>query len=346
MDYPSSKLSPLASLVSMAKNILPFTYAKRECSFNSSVFELVMGQDYQVTVIQNGTSSHDYTGWRKLENKDWKDSYSTQWVSDYGDLHLIVDQIAFSMQLNETLGFELDTFAYNSTADDPGPFCNWTSWPTHQTEYHYPVTVDFSSSTLKLQAVPADIRLEYPLSDPNNPPFPDYSLPTYPLINVSETLSIMDQIGLCPNKDWLLATPLHVGYAMAEIIPDSSKVQIALPFLLIVIAANIAKVVAIFLTLRTCSPTHIITVGDAVSSFLQRPEKRLKVKSTLEKVSYWSDMEGWVFHKMPAVALLGGRWLGTGMILYVSLQCRIPVLIRFSGQLPYHWSSPQMPGQP
>ncbi|KAJ4292407.1 hypothetical protein N0V90_009069 [Kalmusia sp. IMI 367209] len=209
--------------------------------FNSSVFELVTGQDYQITVVSN-TTDQDYLGWDKLENKDWKRLYSTQYVSDYGDLHLVVDQVAFSMRLNENLTFALDMNIFNNSTQNAEQYCAWTSISTHQTEYSFPMTVDFSTRSLKPQDAPAGVRLEYPLSSPDNPPFPKYTWPVFAITNVSETKSIDAKVTLCPDKDWLLPAPLHISFAMAQKISDASKVQIALPFLLVVIVANITKI--------------------------------------------------------------------------------------------------------
>ena len=82
-----------------------------------------------------------------------------------------------------------------------------------------------------------------------------------------------------------------------------------------VIVANLLKVIAIFPTLRTCSSDHIMTVGDAVSTFLEHPEKRSRGKCTLSTMSHWTHVKPWAYHEMPIVWLLGGRRLGTITVL-------------------------------
>lgn len=281
------------------------------------MFEVVSGKDYEVTVIHDGASDQDYTGWQNLSNKDWKSLYSMQYVPGYGDLHLMVDKLSFNPSINMNW-----TFALENPNNAPGS-CKWSLWLINpDAAYKYFISGNFSGNTIKPGAVGTQYRLEYMLGDPANPPFPEYEWPKPLIIRVNEIKAITEVINLCSEKDYLLDAPLHVSYAMAQRIPNASKVQIALPFLIIVVVANIIKIIAIWITLWTCSSGHIITVGDAISSFLQYPEMRSAGKCTFEKSglirsSKPLDTEPWFYHKKPIVSLLGGRRLGTTFTLYV-----------------------------
>lgn len=93
-----------------------------------------------------------------------------------------------------------------------------------------------------------------------------------------------------PRYEWPPAHCFNVGDPPSyRPIPYFSKVQFALPFFIVVIIANVMKTVAIVLTLWTYSPRHIITVGDAVASFLETSEPRSKGKCLLDKSNFsWS----------------------------------------------------------
>ncbi|KAF2648043.1 hypothetical protein K491DRAFT_699231 [Lophiostoma macrostomum CBS 122681] len=120
-----------------------------------------------------------------------------------------------------------------------------------------------------------------------------YELPEPTLVNINTTQSIFSVVDICPDlhcsdascekSGWLADHPLRVGYALAEPSQATSKVQIGLYFTIIVILANSLKAVAIFMTLRMCSSRHLLTVGDAVASYLERPEARSAGQCLLER---------------------------------------------------------------
>ena len=92
------------------------------------------------------------------------------------------------------------------------------------------MTVDLMSGTMVPQ-LPGNIILKQPLSSTQGKIFPNFTFPTFRLVEVSKGSILTDTIPLCPDKDWLLSSPgLHISYAMAKIVPGASKVQITVPF--------------------------------------------------------------------------------------------------------------------
>jgi hypothetical protein len=88
-------------------------------------------------------------------------------------------------------------------------------------------------------------------------------------------------------------------------------VQVAIPFLSIVIVSNIVKVLGIFFTIRLHSTGYIITMGDAVASFLQHPETITKdmcslKKSELLSSSHKSPLKPWYVRRRWIISVLGG----------------------------------------
>ena len=61
---------------------------------------------------------------------------------------------------------------------------------------------------------------------------------------------------------------------MARVVNDGSKVQIALPFMLIVIICNLGKATIMLNVLRRTRADHCVTIGDALESFLRRPDSQ------------------------------------------------------------------------
>jgi hypothetical protein len=74
------------------------------------------------------------------------------------------------------------------------------------------------------------------------------------------------------NYTFVSNTALHVSYALSSPRRNSSSVQIGLVFMVVVILCNLLKVSSIYFTLRGGFARQILTVGDAVSSYLKRPD--------------------------------------------------------------------------
>ena len=123
---------------------------------------------------------------------------------------------------------------------------------------------------------------------------------------------LMSIHSLCSESGWLPSnTVFHVQHTLAKTVPYANRVQVATPFLRIVIASNIAKIFGIYLTIRMCSTGHIITSGDAVASSLKALEDFTRGNCTSTK---WktrrsvgdSDVKPWRITKKPKMFILGG----------------------------------------
>jgi hypothetical protein len=72
-------------------------------SYNASVFKIITKATYQVTIME--ASSADFQKIRndntsvRLQNAQWKNIYSDDYVSKYGDLYLGIDQLAFNASM-------------------------------------------------------------------------------------------------------------------------------------------------------------------------------------------------------------------------------------------------------
>jgi len=75
---------------------------------------------------------------------------------------------------------------------------------------------------------------------------------------------------------------LHVKEAYATNGEHQSRIQISLPFMLVVVFFNFFKLVVMLGILMRDQSEYIVTLGDTASSYLENPEDLTKGRSTLE----------------------------------------------------------------
>lgn len=243
-----------------------------------------------------------------MENKDWTRSYSRMYSPEYGDLLLVVDKISFrfSIYQNWSYALEVPTMSRNP--------CNWTAVSSSSSNIEIPAYLNFTSEKFVWQPdTGGRYRVVLDVADINSTFTPAVPWPEFRFRNASEGTGGSEDLRVCPETGWLVETKsmFHVHHARAKPRGHSSRIQIALPFLAIVISSNIAKVTGIFLTTRVCSSGHIVTVGDAVATFLEKPEpitegKCTSTKSSLTRHIETAEMQPWVLQKKPVLSILGG----------------------------------------
>ena len=80
--------------------------------------------------------------------------------------------------------------------------------------------------------------------------------------------------------DWTVAS-VRIDYCLSEIVPGGCKLQFSVSMLVTVIAMNACKSITMLLTLYRGREVPLITVGDAVSSFLNKPDQTTKDRCTM-----------------------------------------------------------------
>ncbi|KAB8224941.1 hypothetical protein BDV33DRAFT_232682 [Aspergillus novoparasiticus] len=136
----------------------------------------------------------------------------------------------------------------------------------------------------------------------------------------SQLLSdVKDQV----SKNSWYVDRYRVGYCLAERPPQRCKLEYSLPLAIIVIVFNLVKAIIIGYTAASATKKPILTTGDAVASFMQRPDEftrgqcllsRESVKTRPCRPSYKSSM----FYSTPKrwhAAVSGKRYL-LGLISY------------------------------
>lgn len=273
---------------------------------------MTSGQDYTITAITNSTEpAADNTDWKRLSNPEWTGIYSDEYVSGFSDLLFVINNASARVIIRSDW-----TFYYEAPTSES---CDWQAAYENRT-ISIPVLFNSSENTF----IPAGLdnyRIIHQIANASN-----YSLdlqsqwPKFSEVKVPARY--LDQIDICDGTGWL-AKPtnasLHVNYAFARIRPYASKVQLGLPFLATVIVANILKVIAIFLTIRNCSSGHIITVGDAIATFLRAPEATTVGKCMFSQRELTNSEESWPrpwhLRRKQIMSILGGKRAWTSINL-------------------------------
>jgi hypothetical protein len=251
----------------------PYTTLLTYPSFNAAIFEVTIGQDYHVnfvaasdSILMNILNSTAI----RLENNDWKQRYDTRLVPNAGNAHLVVDQVSFGINLSSNGDW------HNFLIDPTPSASQWSAWD-ESTNSSIDATVMLKSDgSFDLLGVNSH-RSVYNIStySESQSSLPRITWPNSTLVNASQTHSILNVppiSGINDTSFWLAMAPLHIAYALVEPIADGSRIQIGLSFMIVVIISNLAKFVAILFTLRHSSSLHLVTPGDAIASFLKKPD--------------------------------------------------------------------------
>ena len=247
--------------------------------YNSAVFGVTTGHDYDIFFINASdvsTMSALASNKTNLTNEDWESLYDTQYIPSVGDLYLIIDEFCLGVELDLTSSSP--SWSYFLPTEVPGPTDNIISGgPNSNVSVN--ITLDITDMTYSIRQ-PSSI-LNFTISAYNHSSMPNLFLPDTVYINASTNSTWKTQFSI-NNYGWLstvqqadtqnYSTGFHVAYGLSTHVPQSSSIQIARVFMIVVIICNLLKTVAIFFTLRDSFSQQILTLGDAVSSYLESPD--------------------------------------------------------------------------
>ncbi|KAL9071422.1 MAG: hypothetical protein Q9157_005474 [Trypethelium eluteriae] len=269
--------------------------------YNSSIFEVTLGQEYDVT-IANGSDTNTINqlasgNMKNLTNSEWTQLYDTQYVPNGGDLILVADYFWFDATVQQDIGAASGNWMPSPPQIGDGPISNLNVISIGQMNgtvqgVSQPIqaSVEFlfnADGTFAINLTQAQYRLLADLTvrpDRNNNETAvsyNFNIPTTTHIspaNASSIFNIVRFINRETSTSWWLESPaVTISYGLSQQINDGSQIQISRTFILVVIGCNIVKVVVIYLTLRLTSRTSfrpLITVGDAVASYLEHSDQR------------------------------------------------------------------------
>jgi hypothetical protein len=90
---------------------------------------------------------------------------------------------------------------------------------------------------------------------------------------ITESIADFDcsiSVALSEDNDPWLMNNQSVEYCLSEPVPDVCRLQFAIPIMVVVLACNFIKLLCMILTLWRCKEPTLVTLGDALSSFLEK----------------------------------------------------------------------------
>lgn len=217
-----------------------YSYPQSRKSLKGHQYSITFVADSDTLALSETLSRPDC---KRLEDLQWIEKYNLRYVPDSGDLVLVIDEFAFAVAWNGTSG-----------------------------------AIDFDLSS------PTDSRSSTTMLNPIAVSIETYDASQLPAMNMLSTMNINPanytfyfRNGTFHFNDERWLTPFsghsaHITYYISRTFDDRSKIQIALPFMLIVMACNLGKAIVMFIVLQHLDPFRCVRVGDALASFFERPD--------------------------------------------------------------------------
>lgn len=171
----------------------------------------------------------------------WSRMYETKYVT-HGDLYISVDAWVFGT-------------SWNSTSHTPYL-------------HNIPDTIYLGDFGFNSFTVPVD---QYEASA-----MPPISWPHPVHYNAFDRRSIRGLFNVSDSglvRSNIFGSIFHTPYGASTEIHDGSRVLIALPLMVIVVVCNTIKAIVMLVTLRQTREFPLVTIGDALASFLRQPDE-------------------------------------------------------------------------
>lgn len=246
-------------------SILTMSLIAEQRSYNSAVFKVTVGRDYEVQFVN---ASDSFTmAWlnqnaNNLTNGQWKSQYASQYIGGTGTLYLVADKVGTTLKISETKNVCLDT---------------------HGT----PSITNFGTIKMGSSIGVSETLVAYPLDFPkfSNCDGSTFELPQGLKVKAAETqgLQSLTNYNQLPWVTFNGQPSFHITHGFATTTPSGSEVQIGIHFMVIVIFCNFMKLCTMSWTLRRPLSSQIVTIGDAISSFLKTPHPGTRGMSTLHR---------------------------------------------------------------
>ncbi|KAH0150363.1 hypothetical protein KCU67_g10685, partial [Aureobasidium melanogenum] len=204
----------------------------------------ILRQQYTVSfMLPDEFGKLDLVGFDYYNSSQWRQVYSKQYLENNGDLVICVDKFAFPVSVDpesHTVNWINDTST--SISDSLDSMMNWVT-------------------------VPASINLSGIFN------ISQLQLPNATQFDPSNNISVLQTLGISLNKDnWLedyKKYSIHLGPALSRQTIDGSNVQLAVPFMVVVLICNLTKMTVMFLVLFNDHEEHLVTNGDALANLIK-----------------------------------------------------------------------------
>ncbi len=138
----------------------------------------------------------------------------------------------------------------------------------------------------------------------------DNTLETIPIDNFDCSISV----ALYENEAFLMADR-EVKYCLSQKVEDQCRLEFAVPIMIVVLSCNLVKLLCMIVTIWTCREATFVTLGDALSSMLENPDRNTVGMCIATKKDFendWPDGEPkqWEMRKQFRYEAVGfQRWL-------------------------------------
>ncbi|KAH7383464.1 hypothetical protein BKA64DRAFT_582563, partial [Cadophora sp. MPI-SDFR-AT-0126] len=149
---------------------------------------------------------------------------------------------------------------------------------------------------------------------------PNNTLETIPIENFDCSI----HVALYENEAFLMADR-EVEYCLSQKVEDRCRLQFAVPIMVAVLSCNFVKLLCMVLTIWKCREPTFVTLGDALSSFLEVPDRYTMGMCIARKKEFenaWPDGEPkrWDVRKHFRFEAVGlQRWIGSNTLCAVAL---------------------------
>jgi hypothetical protein len=114
------------------------------------------------------------------------------------------------------------------------------------------------------------------------------------------------------NNSWLMANQ-PVEYCLSEPVPDLCRLQFAVPIMAVVLCCNFIKLVCMTITIWRVRESTLVTLGDALSNWLENPDVHTQGICTSRKKDFVD--EAWPGNKPM-------RWADKGSFCFEAVGTR------------------------
>ncbi|KAG4442025.1 hypothetical protein IFR05_002493 [Cadophora sp. M221] len=146
------------------------------------------------------------------------------------------------------------------------------------------------------------------------------TLETIPIDNFDCSI----HVALYENEAFLMADS-EVEYCLSQKVEDQCRLEFAIPIMIAVLACNFVKLFCMVVTIWKCRDPTFVTLGDALSSFLDDPDRNTVGMCIATKQDFengWPDGEPkrWIVRKHFTYEAVGlQRWVGSNTMCAVAV---------------------------
>jgi len=105
---------------------------------------------------------------------------------------------------------------------------------------------------------------------------------TTPVCSMSDAIAYAANLEFVTTLNGTESAPRGIEYCLSQQVPEVCKVGFTVYIMLIVVICNLLKVATMIASFWVLDDTPLVTIGDALSSFLEKPDETTKDRCLME----------------------------------------------------------------